>query len=403
MKTFWYATLVTITSLVLGTLVSQSFGADRGGPSRSGGSFSGRSVSSRSFSGGVSGSARSVGQVRPSSLNSSVSRKISGSQGVGGFRPPIKNTPIVNPRTPIATKPIGPIKTLPPIVKSPITRPPVVGPFKPPVGPIKPPVVVGPIGPIKPPSGPIKPPVVGPIGPIKPPEVGPIGPIGPSQPPVGPIKPPVGPPIVGPIGPIGPITPPICPPPHCPPPHCPPKHCPPHCGPWYPLPGWVDCYRPSAPICVTLPTYVSTPVVTETVVVETPVEAPASAAPASEAPAEAPAEADATEVVSDEKLMQVPVGATLQLSEKSLGESQGQVVLQLDAISFPAQVNNWNADQVNVTLPTFGLATPTKAHIWLMRADGEVANKLAVELMPLETGEAAATTAAATTAAVTQN
>ncbi|HUE72911.1 MAG TPA: hypothetical protein VMP01_18645 [Pirellulaceae bacterium] len=369
MKTFWYATLVTLTSLVLGTLVSQSFGADRSG---------GRSIS---------GSGRSVGQVRSGGLNSGVSRKVSGSQGLGGFKPTTRvPTPVVNPRPPISRSPVvGPIKPLPPIVKPPVgpIKPPVVGPIRPPIGPIKPPIV-----------GPIKPPV-GPIGPIKPPIVGPIGPIGPIKPPVGPIGPikppvvgPIKPPIVGPIGPIGPIKPlpPICPP-YCPP-KCPPI-CPPwnpggYCGPWYPLPGWVDCYRPCPPICVTIPTYVGTPVVTETVVVET--VAPAVAV---------------TEVASEEKLMQIPVGATLQLNEKTLGEKQGQVVLQIDTLSVPAQVNEWKAEQVNVTLPMFGLAAPTKAHIWMMRADGQVANKLAVELIPAKApAEAAAT---ATTAAVTQN
>lgn len=362
MKTFWYATLVTLTSLVLGGLVSQSFGADRSG---------GRSLS---------GSARSVGQVRSGGLNSGVSRKVGGAQGLGGFKPTTRMPPpVIKPRSPISRPPVvGPIKPLPPIVKPP------VGPIKPPiVGPIKPPV--GPNGPIKPPVGPIKPPIVGPIGPI-----------GPIKPPVGPIKPPVGPigpikpPIVGPIGPIGPIKPlpPICPP-YCPP-KCPPI-CPPwnpggYCGPWYPLPGWFDCYHPCPPICVTVPTY-GTPVITETVVVEA---APAVAV---------------TEVASEETLMQVPVGATLQLNEKTLGEKQGQVVLQIDTLSVPAQVNEWKAEQVNVTLPMFGLSSPTKAHIWMMRADGQVANKLAVELIPAKAPaeEAGSAAASATTAAVTQN
>jgi hypothetical protein len=348
MKTFWYATLVTLTSLVLGALVSQSFGADRSG---------GRSLGA---------SARSVGQVRSGGMNAGVSRKVGGSPGLGSVKPITRSpSPVINPRSPISRPPVvGPIKPLPPIVK-------------PPIGPIKPPVV-----------GPIKPP--GPIGPIKPPIVGPIGPVGPIKPPVGPIGP-IKPPIVGPIGPIGPIKPlpPICPP-YCPP-KCPPI-CPPwnpggYCGPWYPLPGWYGCYHPCTPICVTVPSYV-TPVVTETVVVET--AAPAVAV---------------TEVVSEEKLMQVPVGATLQLTEKTLGEKQGQVVLQIDTLSVPAQVNEWKAEQVNVTLPMFGLAAPTKAHIWMMRADGQVAGKLAVELIPAKAPaeEAAPAAATVTTAAVTQN
>ena len=327
MKKFWYATLVTITSLVLGTLVSQSFGADRGG---------------RSISGSI---ARSAGQVRSGGLNTGVSRKFTGSQGLGGFKPPV-----VKPLNPVNPKPIvGPLKP--------------IGPFKPPVGPIKPPT----------PIGPIKPPVVGPIGPIKPP--------------------------VGPISPLPPICPPHCPPQPCPP-HCPPYN-PGHCGPWYPLPGWFGCYRPCQPICVTLPTYVgpvvTTPVVTETVVVET--EAPAVAATESAAPVD-----PITETVGgDEKPMQVPVGATLQLNEKTLGEAKGQVLLQMGAITVPAQINEWKAEQVNVTLPAFGLSAPTKADLWLVRPNGQVVNKLAVELIPAQAPVADAAEPVATTAAVTRN
>ncbi len=372
MKTFWYATLAAFTSLVLGSLVSQSFAGDRG--------FSGgRSTGGQSLQRAVTGG----GQSRGGSFNSGTARKLSGGSTFGGklpgSLPPKVKPPVVKPTFPPIGKPpvVGPIKPLPPIVKPPLgpIKPPIVGPIKPPVGPI------GPIGPIKPPVvGPIKPP----IGPIKPPVVGPI------KPPIGPIKPPV----VGPIGPIGPIKPlpPICPP-YCPP-KCPPN-CPPwnpggYCGPWYPLPGWYGCYRPCRPICVTLPNYASYPtVVTETVVVE-------AAAPA----------VVVTEVASEEKLMQVPVGATLLLSEKSLGEKQGQVVLQVDTLSVPAQVNEWKAEQVNVTLPMFGLSAPTKAQIWLLRADGQVANKLAVELIPAKpTAEGAAPAASSpiATAAVTQN
>lgn len=222
------------------------------------------------------------------------------------------------------------------------------------------------------PTFPVKPPVVKPtlpVGPIKPPIVGPIGPIGPIKPPGGPIKP----------------LPPICPP------YCPPK-CPPwnpgYCGPWYPLPGWYGCYRPCTPICVTLPTFVGAPtVVSETVVVE------------SAAPAVAVTEVKAE---SETRLMQVPVGATLSLSDKNLGEKQGQVILQVDPLSVPAQVNDWKADQVNVTLPMFGLAAPTKAQIWLMRADGQVANMLTVELIPAKPQAEAAAEGGAPAATVTQ-
>lgn len=380
MKTFWYATLASITTLVLGTLISQSFGADRGS------SFRGRpggQSSQRAPSG--------IGQFRGGVPQSSIAGRVNGGVSVSGrspaalptVRPRVPSFPVANPvkpgrvptfpvKPPAATSPIrpvrppvvGPTKPFPPIVKPPVVRPnppvskpPVVGPIRPLPPIVKPPVV----GPIKPPVvGPIKPPVV---GPIKPPVVGPIKP-----PVIGPIKPPV----VGPIGPGNPL-PPICPP--APPKPCPPI-CPPwnpggYCGPWHPLPGWFGCYNPCPPICVTLPAYTSTPVVvTETVVVE-------GTAPAA-------TEAEFVPASAEEELLQVPVGATLTLSDKSLGEKQGQVVLQVDAMSVPGQVTEWKADQVTVTLPMFGLSEPTKSKIWLLRADGEVANVLAVELTPAD-------------------
>jgi hypothetical protein len=92
--------------------------------------------------------------------------------------------------------------------------------------------------------------------------------------------------------------------------------------------------------------------------------------------------AQVVENVADAKLMQVPVGATLTLADKNLGADEGQVVLEVEAVSLPAKVNEWKADQVNMTLPMFGLGAPTKAKIWLVRKDGQVANTLMVELIP---------------------
>jgi len=219
--------------------------------------------------------------------------------------------------------------------------------------PIKPTLPVKPVGPVKPPLG-------GPIGPISP--------IGPVKPPVGPIKPPLGPigPIKPPIGPLGPVTPPICPP--CNPPcNTGPKCC------WWG--GW--CYNPCTPIIIPIGCggYYGggyTSVVTETVVVEVPAQsvvvnevAPAPAEPAKE-----------------EKLLQVPVGATLTLQGKELSDKPGQVVLQFEKFSFPAQVNEWKPDHVTTTLPQMGLAAPTKAQIFLLKESGEVATTVAVELLP---------------------
>jgi hypothetical protein len=101
----------------------------------------------------------------------------------------------------------------------------------------------------------------------------------------------------------------------------------------------------------------------------------------------------ATEVVA-EKLMQIPVGSTITLQGQDLGEAAGQVVVQIDKISLPAQMNEWKVDSASVKLPMLGLAGPTKAQIWMVKADGAVAASMAVELIPAQPPTGAAADAA---------
>ena len=189
-----------------------------------------------------------------------------------------------------------------------------------------------------------------------------------------PIKPTFPGPIVTlpcPIKPICPVKP-ICPP------YNPCKPC--WTGPWWG--GW--CYNPCPPIIIPIgggfggygggygPS-----VVTETVVVEA--AAPAVVASEPAVTVESP--------VKEEKLMQVPVGATLTLEGKELGDKGGQVLLQFEKFSFPAQVNEWKPDHVTATLPLMGLSSPTKAQIFVLKDGGEVATTLAVELIPAKPAE----------------
>jgi hypothetical protein len=151
------------------------------------------------------------------------------------------------------------------------------------------------------------------------------------------------------------------------------------CGPcwwWTPSfcnPCYTGCYYP------TIYTYPQTIVVTQPV---TTVVA-----------ADAVAPAVAVEPVA-EKLMQIPIGSTITLAGKDLGDAAGQVVVQIDKISLPAQLNEWKADSVNVTLPMLGLAGPTKAQLWMVKADGAVAANMAVELIPAKPEAPAATATA---------
>src|SRR5262245_1631346 len=238
------------------------------------------------------------------------------------------------------------------------------------VNPIKvTPTFPGTLGPGKFPNGPI-----GPIGPIKPPGNGNAGFVGPIIPivPIGPIKPPGGG-GVGPIGPIGPILPPggRGPLPPGPPgggiplPPGPTGGCKIGCKPWWPpiilgcVPcGGYGCYYPGY-----YPVYSSTvvlPVATTTVVASQPVTT--------------------TTLVSTEKLPQVPVGSTLTLNAKDLGE-KGQTLLLIDKLTLGVQVDEWTSDHATVTLPMLAISGPTKAEIVLVKADGYAASKVKVELV----------------------
>lgn len=149
--------------------------------------------------------------------------------------------------------------------------------------------------------------------------------------------------------------------PGCDPKPCDPckKNCNNWCGPcWWWSPCWDPCYKSCYYPCTVYayPQVIVIPV--QTVVAGVPVAA--------------------------EQLMQVPVGATITLQGNALGDQPGMLVLQIDKISLPSQVNEWKPDAVNATLPMLGLAGPTKAQLWMVRADGSVAAQVAVELLPAQ-------------------
>jgi hypothetical protein len=144
------------------------------------------------------------------------------------------------------------------------------------------------------------------------------------------------------------------------------------CNPWwYGCYSWCDpCYKPCYPIVYSQPIVI--PVAT-TVVTAAPVAG-----------------------VIEEKLMQVPAGATLTLQALDLGTTAGQVVLQLNQMAMPAMVNEWKNDAVTATLPPMGLASPVKGEITIVKADGKVASSIKVEVIPAQpqTGSGAPTASA---------
>jgi hypothetical protein len=155
---------------------------------------------------------------------------------------------------------------------------------------------------------------------------------------------------------------------HCVP-ACDPKPCDPchnhhnkWCGPcWWWSPCWDPCYKSC---------YYPCSVYVQPQVYVIPVQTVVAGAPVQQ--------------VAAEPVMQIPVGATITLQGTDLGDQLGMLVVQIDKISLPAQVNEWKPDAVNVTLPMLGLAGPMRAQLWMVRADGAVAANVAVELLPAQ-------------------
>jgi hypothetical protein len=154
-------------------------------------------------------------------------------------------------------------------------------------------------------------------------------------------------------------------------------------------------------------------VVTEVVEVPVPVAVPA-------APAAAPAAADASQTAkapepaavdelgkavaqeakaseadkaTETKLPQVPVGATITLAGKDLGDKAGQVLVSINQVTVPAEVVKWETAAATVSMPRIGVTGSTKAQLQVLLADGKLANSVDVELVPAEASTAASDTA----------
>ena len=160
------------------------------------------------------------------------------------------------------------------------------------------------------------------------------------------------------------------------------------------------------PIVIFLPGCAPPAVVTEVVEVPVPVAVPtapttAPTTPAADASqtAKAPepavvdelgkvlaqeAKAADAEKVADAKLPQVPVGATITLAGKDLGNKAGQVLVNVNQVVVAAEVVKWEVAAATVSMPQIRLAAATKAQLQVLLADGKVASTVDVELIPME-------------------
>lgn len=87
-----------------------------------------------------------------------------------------------------------------------------------------------------------------------------------------------------------------------------------------------------------------------------------------------------------ERLPQVRAGAVVDLRGRDFGADLGGVTLKVNEVELGCLVTDWKDDGVKATLPTVGVSAPTKAQLTILLRDGEVAQTIEVELLPV--GEA---------------
>jgi hypothetical protein len=84
-------------------------------------------------------------------------------------------------------------------------------------------------------------------------------------------------------------------------------------------------------------------------------------------------------------LANVAIGSMLVLDGQSFGEAKGIVRLRVSNLALPVEVLEWSATSAKIRLPELELAGSTQAEIEVVRADGSLASKTAVRLLPAAT------------------
>jgi hypothetical protein len=86
-------------------------------------------------------------------------------------------------------------------------------------------------------------------------------------------------------------------------------------------------------------------------------------------------------VASDERLLTtVASGSILSLDGQSLGNEKGIVRLRINGLAMPVEVLDWSAESATIRLPELDLERRITAEIEVLRADGSLASKTAIEL-----------------------
>lgn len=104
------------------------------------------------------------------------------------------------------------------------------------------------------------------------------------------------------------------------------------------------------------------------------------------APAQsATATANIRTVSTEASLPSVAIGSTLMLDGQELGDERGSVRLRVSGLALPIGIIEWNNNSAKIQLPQLDLTSSIKAEIEVLRADGSLASKSAVNLTPAAT------------------
>jgi hypothetical protein len=83
---------------------------------------------------------------------------------------------------------------------------------------------------------------------------------------------------------------------------------------------------------------------------------------------------------AERSLATVAVGSELSLDGQALGGEKGIVRLRINGLALPVEVLEWSADAAKIRLPELDVDGSMKAELEVVRADGSLASKTAIEL-----------------------
>ncbi len=88
-----------------------------------------------------------------------------------------------------------------------------------------------------------------------------------------------------------------------------------------------------------------------------------------------------TKTVVEQPRTKVAVGSSLLVDGQTFGEKTGVARLRISGFALPIDVIEWTNSAVKIHLPKADVTSGTKADIEVVRADGSLASKTAVELV----------------------